>query len=388
MKNIVLGVTGSIAAYKAADLVRLLVKADFKVKVVMTRHAKEFVHPNTFSALSGHRVYDDLFDPEVNSMMHIELAKWADVVLIAPASASIIGKLASGIADDLLTTVCLATSKRIILAPSMNKEMWANPIVVDNVKKLQEKYSYGLLAPEVGEQACGDFGEGRLMEPEKIVNFFLSNEKLKGRRVLITAGPTQEAIDPVRYISNHSSGKMGYALAKAARDLGAEVTLISGPCALEMPNVQKILRVTTADEMSQAVLSEIKNCDVFISAAAVADYKPKIVSKNKIKKSDEEFNLSLEKTTDILSALSHLTKKPFMVGFAAETDNVIDNAKSKLNKKNLDLIIANKVTPNFPFNSDENEITLITKNLEILNFERAQKINLAHKIMEKIHELI
>lgn len=390
VKNIVLGVTGSIATYKAADLVRLFVKADFNVKVVMTENAKQFVHPNTFSALSGHRAYDNLFDPEINPMMHIELAKWADAVLIAPASASLIGRLASGIADDLLTTICLATRSKIIIAPAMNMEMWANPIVTDNVKKLQEKYGYEILSPEIGEQACGDFGPGRLMENEKILNFFLHNDTgvMKQMRVLITAGPTQEPIDPVRYISNHSSGKMGYALARACLELGAEVTLISGPTSLARPAGLEFVPVITAEEMRAAVMAKIKNSDIFISAAAVADYTPKEPSQTKIKKLISELQLFLEKTTDILSAVGSLENKPYLVGFAAETDNVIENAKSKLKKKQLDLIVANKVSSGFPFNSDENEAILIRKDLETINLGRDQKINLARKIMQAINSEI
>jgi phosphopantothenoylcysteine decarboxylase/phosphopantothenate--cysteine ligase len=387
MKNIVLGVTGSIATYKAADLVRLLVKADFKVKVVMTENAKQFVHANTFSALSGHRVYDNLFDPEINPMMHIELARWADAVLIAPASASILGKLAAGIADDLLTTVCLATRANMIVAPAMNKEMWANAIVEDNVKKLQEQYHYEILFPEIGEQACGDFGAGRLIENEKIVAFLENKNSgiLKGLKVLITAGPTQEAIDPVRYISNHSSGKMGYALAEAAQRFGAKVTLISGPTALTSPAVNQFLPVITAEGMNTAVMENVKNCDIFISTAAVADYKPKEVAKNKIKKSEAAFTLSLEKTIDILSAVSALPKKPFIVGFAAETENLIENATQKLKKKNLDMIIANLITPaGAPFNADENEVILLEKDKTPEHLPRTEKSKLAQKILEKI----
>jgi phosphopantothenoylcysteine decarboxylase/phosphopantothenate--cysteine ligase len=374
MKNIVLGVTGSIATYKAADLVRLLVKADFKVKVVMTENAK-------------HRVYDNLFDPEINPMMHIELARWADAVLIAPASASILGKLAAGIADDLLTTVCLATRANMIVAPAMNKEMWANAIVEDNVKKLQEQYHYEILFPEIGEQACGDFGAGRLIENEKIVAFLENKNSgiLKGLKVLITAGPTQEAIDPVRYISNHSSGKMGYALAEAAQRFGAKVTLISGPTALTSPAVNQFLPVITAEGMNTAVMENVKNCDIFISTAAVADYKPKEVAKNKIKKSEAAFTLSLEKTIDILSAVSALPKKPFIVGFAAETENLIENATQKLKKKNLDMIIANLITPaGAPFNADENEVILLEKDKTPEHLPRTEKSKLAQKILEKI----
>ena len=272
----------------------------------------------------------------------------------------------------------------------MNMEMWANPIVRDNVKKLQEKYGYELLSPEVGEQACGDFGEGRLMENEKILSFFLKKDSasMKGVRVLITAGPTREPIDPVRYISNHSSGKMGYALAKASVELGAHVTLISGPTSLAVPEGLDFVPVITADEMSTAVMAKIKNCDIFIGVAAVADYRPKTPSQHKIKKSDAEFQLSLEKTKDILAAVSSLSKKPFLVGFAAETDNVIDNAKSKLKQKQLDLIVANKVSSDFPFNSDENEVILIRKNLETINLGRDQKIHLARKIMQAINSEI
>ncbi len=389
MKKIVLGVTGSIATYKSAELVRLLVKANFDVKVVMTENAKKFVHANTFAALSGNKVYDDLWDPNINPMMHIELAKWADIVLIAPASASIIGRLTAGIADDLLSTICLATRAKMIIAPAMNKEMWANAIVTKNVKKLQKKYGYEILSPEVGEQACGDFGEGRLINNDKILDYILNknSELMKGLRVLITAGPTHEAIDPVRFISNHSSGKMGYALAEAAHGFGAKVTLISGPSSLALPLVDQFIPIITAEQMASAVMGEIKNCDIFISAAAVADYRPKQVAKNKIKKSEMELSLVLEKTADILSTVSGLEKKPFIVGFAAETENLIENAKSKLTQKKLDAIIANQIEPSgFPFNSNESEAVLITKDLKTFNLGREDKTKLAEKILEKLQD--
>lgn len=386
IKNIVLGVTGSIAAYKSPEIVRLLVKNNFNVKVIMTDHAKNFIHSNTLSTLSHHPVYDQLFDLNHPPMMHIDLAKWADLVLIAPATASVIGKIAAGFADDLLTNVCLATTAKILLAPAMNKNMWENAFVQHNINQL-EKNHYNILRPDAGEQACGDYGEGRMQEPQTIIDYLMEINiaPLTGKTILITAGPTIESIDPVRFISNHSSGKMGYALAESCYHLGAKVILISGPTALSKPMVHYFISVKSADEMHQAVMEQISQVDIFIGAAAVADYKPTITINHKIKKSSPNISLELTKTKDILSDVASLTKKPFTVGFCLETNTLIKNAKSKLLNKNLDAIVANQIlSSTTPFNSDENEVTFISKKSCITPIKRDTKKNISRKIMALI----
>ncbi len=388
--NIVIGVTGGIAAYKSAEIIRLLVKNNFNVKVIMTDNAKQFIHSNTLSALSHHPVYDQLFNPIHAPMLHIELAKWADLILIAPATASVIGKLSAGLADDLLTTVCLATEATIIVAPAMNKIMWENAFVQDNISRLKNHH-IKIIDPESGEQACGDIGEGRMQEPEIIVDYILNfnnnNKILLGKTILITAGPTLEPIDPVRFISNHSSGKMGYALAQACIELGATVILISGPTALSKPAVQDFIQITTADEMYQAVMNNSARADILIAAAAVADYRPKNLSLNKIKKISQNYSLELVQTKDILLHIANLSKKPFTVGFALETDSLIENAKSKLNKKNLDIIIANQATATeTPFNADISEVILISKKLGEIKISKDTKKNIAKKIMGLVCE--
>lgn len=383
MKNIVLGVTGSIAAYKAAEIIRLLVKNNFNVKVIMTNHAKEFIHSNTLATLSHNPVYDQTFDAAHSPMMHIDLAKWADIILIAPATASIIAKISAGFADDLLSTVCLATTAKIIIAPAMNKIMWENNFVQKNILNLN-KFGCEILSPDKGEQACGDFGEGRMQSSENIVDYVINknNQPLKGKIIVITAGPTIEPIDPVRYISNYSSGKMGYCLADACYELGAKVILISGPTALSKPIVHDFISIITADDMYHAVMENISQADIFISCAAVADYKPKQISDHKIKKSSSEFVLELTQTKDILKAVSMLSKKPFTVGFALESNDLIANAKIKLANKQLDVIIANQVCESSsPFNSDENAVTTISKNLSITEIKKDTKKNIARKVM-------
>ncbi|EKD91573.1 MAG: Phosphopantothenoylcysteine decarboxylase / Phosphopantothenoylcysteine synthetase [uncultured bacterium] len=383
IKNIVLGVTGSIAAYKSAEIIRLLIKNNFNVRVIMTDHAKQFIHPNTLSTLSHHTVYDEIFDSAHSPMMHIDLARWADIILIAPATASIIGKLSAGFADDLLTTACLATTAKIVLAPAMNKNMLENVFVKENIIRLK-KHGVEILDADTGEQACGDYGEGRMQSPEKIVNHIINknNSPLNGKTVLITAGPTVEPIDPVRFISNYSSGKMGYCLAETCYELGAKVILISGLTALSKPTAHHFISITTADEMHQAVMSNISHADIFIGCAAVADYKSKKIVGHKIKKSSDDFTLELTKTKDIVADVASLLKKPFTVGFCLETDSMIENAKSKLIKKRLDAIVANQVrASDIPFNSDENEVTFISKELSVTKIERDSKKNIARKIM-------
>lgn len=389
-RNILLGVTGSIAAYKAADLVRLLLKADFEVKVLMTKNAQQFVHANTFSALSRHPVYTDLFDNDV--MLHIELAKWADLVLIAPATASTMSRIANGNCEDLLSTICAATIAPLIIAPAMNQAMWSNWAVQDNLKKLRAN-GVQILEPDSGEQACGDIGPGRLLDNQEILAEILNlteiNRCFKNKKILITAGPTREAIDPVRFISNHSSGKMGYALAEAAKKMGAQVTLISGPTALKASHVDNLLAVETAQEMLEAVLKNVEQADIFISAAAVADYKPKIPSIHKIKKTAAELVLELEKTPDILSTISSKKKKPMLIGFAAETENSESNAIKKLIDKKLDAIILNEIKEgHYPFYAESNEVILIDRNHNKMIFPRTDKEDLAFQLMKGIAKML
>lgn len=361
-KKILLGITGGIAAYKSAELVRLLVKADFEVRVVMTKSAREFVQPLTYQALSGHRVYTDTFDGEADSAMdHIELARWADLMLIAPASSNSLAKLANGYADNLLLTLCLACKQTVAVAPAMNQQMYANPATQENVTQLkkQQKLIWG---PASGEQACGDIGPGRMLEPEAIVRQVIAHfkpGKLTGKTVLITAGPTREEIDPVRYISNKSSGKMGFALALAASRAGASVTLVSGPVCLTTPEQVKRVDVSSAIDMRDAVIQRVEQADIFIACAAVADYRVAKVSDQKIKKSAETMQINLTKNPDIVSEVAHLENKPFTVGFAAETQNLLKYAQGKLERKNLDMIAANLVSDGNAFEKDNNELLVL-----------------------------
>ncbi len=392
MRNILLGVSGGIAAYKAAELTRLFIKSGYNVKVVMTEGAKQFIHQNTFAALTNNQVYHDTFDPNHPIMMHIDLAKWADLIIIAPASAASISRLASGLCSDLLTTVCIASEAQIFIAPAMNKTMWNSCAVQQNVHQL-EKQKVKIIYPASGEQACGDVGFGRMQEPEHIlksVNKSLNYEKkLDGLKVVITAGPTRESLDPVRYISNHSSGKMGYALAIACANAGAEVTLISGPTNIEKPkNINRLINVTTAEEMHKAAVEKSSKADIFISAAAVVDYKPLQKATNKIKKHGDKLTLELIKTPDILTAISKLKDRPICIGFAAETENLIENAKLKLQKKRLDAIIANQIcTSGAPFYSDDNKVTWIDNNNQI-ELNLMPKDEIAEEIVELIHSKI
>lgn len=362
-KRILLGVTGSIAAYKSAELIRQLKEEGADVRVIMTAEATAFITPMTLQTLSGHRVFQSILDVESEAKMsHIALARFADIILIAPATAHVIAKLAAGFADDLLTTVCLATTAPIVIAPAMNVMMWENTITQENVKKLQER-KIKMWGPDSGIQACGEMGEGRMLEPEKIIEeikkFFRKSSHLTGKNVVITAGPTREAVDPVRYLSNHSSGKMGYAIAEAALHAGANVTLISGPTHLAIASTIKKIDVITAKEMLDAVLSQIKNCDIFISTAAVSDYRPEKISKNKIKKNQAALPLTLIKNPDILATVASLPTPPFLVGFAAETENLLENATKKLKEKKLNMIVANLVGEGKGFGQDENKIIII-----------------------------
>lgn len=388
-KKILLGITGGIAAYKSADLVRRLREVGAEVKVVMTSAAKEFITPLTMQAVSANPVYQDLFDPAAEAAMgHIKLARWADLILIAPASADFLARLAQGHANDLLTTLCLATTAPIMLAPAMNQQMWLNLATQTNVKVLNER-GIRLLGPAEGDQACGEVGPGRMLEPLQIiaeVSKLWCEPFLLNKKIIITAGPTQEPIDPVRYLSNHSSGKMGFALADAAVANGADVTLISGPVNLATPAHVNRINVQTAAEMYAAVFSVINQCDIFISTAAVADYKIKHASDKKIKKNTATMLLELDKNPDILKEVANLPVRPFVVGFAAETDQLIENAKAKLMDKKLDMIAANWVgTKEQGFGSDDNQLTVLWKNgqqiLPLMN-----KKQLAYELIQLIAE--
>lgn len=365
-KNILLGVTGGIAAYKSAELIRLLVKAGAEVRVVMTPSAREFVQPMTYQALSGHRVYTEIFDAEADSAMdHIDLARWADLVIIAPASANFIAKLRAGYADNLLLTLCLASQQPIAVAPAMNQQMYAKDATMENIRELGIR-GIKVWGPVEGDQACGDVGLGRMLEPDgllKLIVDYFSPGKLAGKQVLITAGPTREAIDPVRYISNRSSGKMGYALAQAASEAGAEVTLVSGPVSILPPTSVRCVSVVSALEMRDAVIERAPKADIFIACAAVSDYRVTNPATQKIKKNDTAMQLELIPNPDIVSEVTRLDNKPFTLGFAAETEDVERHAREKLTRKNLDMIAANQVgVEQSGFESDTNEIIVLWPN--------------------------
>ena len=362
-KKILLGISGGIAAYKSAELVRLLIKAGAEVRVVMTPSAQEFIRPLTFQALSGHRVYTDTFDAEAESAMdHIELARWADLMIVAPASADFIAKLNQGLADNLLLTLCLASKRTVVVAPAMNQQMYANEATQNNLNAL---YQRGTLVwgPAQGEQACGDIGPGRMLEPAELLESLQSHfspGRLAGKRVLITAGPTREAIDPVRYISNRSSGKMGYALAIAAHEAGAAVTLVSGPVSLVEPAHVKCVAVTSAQDMRNAVIERASQADIFIACAAVADYRVVQAATQKIKKSAQTMQLELTRNPDILSEVAQLENRPFILGVAAETEDLESHARDKMKRKKLDMIAANLVgNKNSGFEIETNELLVL-----------------------------
>jgi phosphopantothenoylcysteine decarboxylase/phosphopantothenate--cysteine ligase len=368
-RRVLLGVTGGIAAYKSADLVRRLVERGVQVQVVMTAAAQQFVTPLTFQAVSGKPVRTDLWDTAAEAAMgHIELARWAELILIAPASADFLARLAHGQANDLLSTLCLASEAPIAVAPAMNRVMWSNPATQANVQTLRSR-NVRVLGPAEGEQACGETGVGRMLEPVALADLALGElaparptpvgSTLRGQRVLITAGPTRERIDPVRFISNRSSGKMGYAVAQAAREQGAEVVLVSGPVSLPTPAGVRRIDVETAEQMHQAVLAELRGTHIFIGTAAVADYRPANPAGCKIKKTTDKLDVCMERTVDILHAVAQRPDRPFVVGFAAETDHVEEHARAKLVKKNLDLIAANEVGDCKVFEQDDNALTLL-----------------------------
>ncbi len=387
-KRLLLGVTGGIAAYKSAELARRLREAGAEVRVVMTRAATEFITPLTMQAVSGNPVYLHLLDPAAESAMsHIDLARWADALIIAPASADFLAKLAHGRADDLLSTVCLATAAPLAVAPAMNRQMWANAATQANVETLRTR-GIAVWGPDEGEQACGDVGPGRMLEPADLVaraTALFETGALAGRHVLITAGPTQEALDPVRYISNRSSGKMGYAVAQAALDAGGRVTLITGPTALAPPSRAQIVRVTTAQTMYEAVHAHAPAADIFIGVAAVADYRPAEVAKKKIKKGADSLTLVLEKNPDILASVAALSPRPYTVGFAAETGDVERLAREKLLAKGVDLIAANEVGTDLGFDTEDNALLLVDRQ-GTLSLPLQPKPRLARQLISAIAE--
>lgn len=390
-KTVVLAISGSIAAYKIASLASALGKLHADVQVLMTQNATNFINPITFETLTGNKCLVDTFDRNFQySVEHVALAKRADVVLVAPASANVIGKIANGIADDMLTTTVMACKCKKIISPAMNTQMFENPIVQDNLKKL-EHYGYEVIQPAVGLLACKDVGKGKMPEPETLLEYILqevSYEKdLKGKKILVTAGPTQEPIDPVRYLTNHSSGKMGYAIAKVCSMRGAEVTLVSGKTAIKPPLFVDVVPVTTAREMYEAVTGRSDRQDIVIKAAAVADYRPKTISEQKVKKTDGELSIEMERTDDILKYLGeHKRANQFLCGFSMETEHMLENSRKKLKKKNLDMIVANNVkVEGAGFAGDTNIVTLITADDET-QLPLLSKEETAVEIMNKILE--
>ena len=388
-KTVILGVTGSIAAYKMANVASMLVKMECDVHVIMTENATHFITPITFETLTGNKCLVDTFDRNFQFQVeHVSIAKKADVVMIAPASANVIGKLANGLADDMLTTTVMACRCQKILSPAMNTAMYENPVVQDNIRKLKN-YGYEVITPASGYLACGDTGAGKMPEPETLLEYILKEaafqKDLAGKKLLVTAGPTQEAIDPVRCLTNHSSGKMGYAIAKMAMLRGAEVTLVSGPTAIEPPLFVKVVPVTSARDMFEAVTGLSDEQDIIIKAAAVADYRPKQVSEDKVKKKDDQAFIELERTDDILKYLGqHKKQGQFLCGFSMETRDMIRNSRAKLEKKNLDMVAANNLkVEGAGFQGDTNVLTLITQDEEV-SLPLMSKEDAALKILDKI----
>lgn len=391
-KNILVGVTGGIAAYKVADVVSRLNKLNANVKVIMSEAATEFITPLTFQTLSHNQVHVDLFtEPKTWDVEHISLAQWSDMVLIAPATANTIGKVANGICDNMLTTVLMATKAKVVFAPAMNTNMYLNPIVQDNIEKLR-RLGYEFISPCKGVLACGTYGTGKMEEPIEIVKYISDSFRdgdLKDKKIIITAGPTIEPLDPVRYMTNYSSGKMGYSLAIEARNRGAEVILISGPTNLEKPKDIKVIDINTTMEMLNAIEDEFEDCHVLIKSAAPLDYKPKIVSKSKIKKNSDTLKLEFEKNPDIAMHFGEKKGNKIMVGFAAETDNVINNATEKLKKKKFDFIVANDVSKKGAgFKTDTNIVSIIDKSGNINEYPLMSKAELSSVIIDKVIELL
>ena len=392
-KTVLLGITGSIAAYKIAYLASALHKLHADVHVLMTENATNFINPITFETLTGNKCLVDTFDRNFQFQVeHVSIAKKADVVMIAPASANVIGKLANGLADDMLTTTVMACRCQKILSPAMNTAMYENPVVQDNIRKLKN-YGYEVITPASGYLACGDTGAGKMPEPETLLEYILKEaafqKDLAGKKLLVTAGPTQEAIDPVRCLTNHSSGKMGYAIAKMAMLRGAEVTLVSGPTAIEPPLFVKVVPVTSARDMFEAVTGLSDEQDIIIKAAAVADYRPKQVSEDKVKKKDDQASIELERTDDILKYLGqHKKQGQFLCGFSMETKDMIGNSRAKLEKKNLDMVAANNLkVEGAGFQGDTNVLTLITQDEEV-SLPLMSKEDAALKILDKIISLM
>ena len=390
-KKIVLGITGGIAAYKAAELARALIKEGANVKVIMTESAKKFITPLTMQTLSQNQVYTDMFvSADEYDMAHITLAEFADAFVIAPATANIIGKIASGIGDDLLSTTIMAQDKPTLICPAMNDKMLSNPVVQENINKLK-KIGYVVMESAEGDLACKTIGKGRLPETSAImeeIKLLLAPNDFKGIKVLITAGPTEEPLDPVRFITNLSSGKMGYALASAAHRRGAKVILISGPTTLPLPSAEKVIKVRTAREMYKAVLDNYKKVDVIIKAAAVADYRPKVLAEEKIKKDGKKIFLELEKNPDIISEVGKNKGRRVLVGFAMETQNLLANAKEKLEKKNMDLIIANNLREEGAgFRTDTNIITIIDRAGKTESLGKMTKIEAAGAILDRVKKI-
>ncbi|OAA82718.1 bifunctional phosphopantothenoylcysteine decarboxylase/phosphopantothenate--cysteine ligase CoaBC [Clostridium ljungdahlii] len=384
-KTVVIGVTGGIAAYKALDVISKLKKKDFDINVIMTKSAAKFVTPLTFQTLSQNIVHTDMFEePRAFEIQHISLAKKADLVAIVPATANIIGKVSSGVADDLLTTTIMATKAPVIFAPAMNTNMYSNPILQDNINKLM-KFGYEFIKPAVGRLACGDSGEGKLPDADfiaRVIESMLYGIKdLRGKKVLVTAGPTIADIDPVRYITNRSSGKMGYSIAEEARDRGADVTLISGPTKLSIPFGINFINVRTNAQMLKAVLDNFQRQDIVIKAAAVSDYKTKDYSKRKIKKSEDEFSLAFISDVDILKEIGKLKKNQILVGFAAESNDLLENASKKLKKKNLDYIVANNITASDSgFASEDNKVTILSRDGKKVDLNKMSKREVARNL--------
>ena len=388
-KTVVLAVSGSIAAYKIASLASALKKLHANVQVLMTKNAVNFINPITFESLTGNKCLVDTFDRNFQySVEHVALAKQADVVLVAPASANVIGKIAHGIADDMLTTTVMACKCKKIIAPAMNTNMFDNPILQDNLKIL-EHYGYEVISPAVGYLACGDTGAGKMPEPELLLQYILREiayeKDMQGKRVLVTAGPTQESIDPVRFITNHSTGKMGYAIAKMSMLRGAEVTLVSGPTSIAKPEFVHVVDVVTAKEMYEEVTKRAKDQDIIIKAAAVADYRPKSVSSEKMKKKDDDLAIPMERTDDILKFLGeHKKEHQFLCGFSMETENMLENSRKKLEKKHLDMIVANNLkVEGAGFAGDTNVVTIITGQEEV-SLGKMTKEETALRILDEI----
>ena len=393
-KTVVIGVSGGIAVYKTLDVISRLRKLGVSVNVIMTKSATEFVTPLSFQSLSQNYVVCDMFeDPKTWDVEHISLAKRADLFLIAPATANIIGKIANGIADDMLTTTVMATKAKVLIAPAMNTNMYENPILQGNINKLKE-LGYNFVEPESGRLACGDTGKGKLASPETIVDevvkLISKDQDLKGKSIIVTAGPTVESIDPMRYITNRSTGKMGYSIAKEAVERGADVTLITGPTNLTPPqNLKKLIKIESANDMYEAVLENLNENDVVIKSAAVADYKPKYYSNKKIKKSEDDLFIELDRNKDIALEIGKIKKDKILVGFAAETNDLIENANFKIKKKNLDFIVANDLTKEGAgFGVDTNIVKIIDKEGNIIEYPKMKKEEVANIILDKIKELL